>query len=288
MIELRDLTLQKRIPQNLLRDEQVLHLAQALQRPIQNVSAWAYKLNYTMHMEELPEEIIDHLLWEHHIGPSEGLKLAKTKAEKIKLLNAAIELHRTKGTPYAIEKVLETVNLKGEVLEWWQYDADPYHFLVELDLTDKVEHIDDVREMVLEYKNTRSWFDGFVMIFGDEHILHIDQTYDYPVYYPYCNEVMGEAEFTLFKDALDHLDQTYDYEVELWVNEVYVTTTPVDGIYSDNSYTYAIEYGTCGEMETLPATLTTESSFQSLQPNTYNYPTHWLICGDFECGEDLT
>ena len=349
MIDLKGNTLKREIPENLLKDDKVVNLADALQASLDRMLSWTDKINYAMHLEKLDDAILDHLLWEQHITWNEGLSLAETSQEKINLINAAIDLHRTKGTPYAVEKVLQAVSLKGEVLEWWRYNAEPYHFLIELELTKKVRHIEDVRRMVMEFKNVRSWFDGFVMLVGEEIIEHIDQTYDYPVYYPYSSDVHGTAEFTLFDDPVEHIDQTYDYEVAYWVNEVFVTTTNAgQHILSDApTYDYPVDYGTCGVMETLPVILTKEHTLHSVNPteydyevelyvheafvvimpanseqhdipydymaeystcgelntltvklsvfpseqqvqsNNYTYPTRWLMCGDFECGEEL-
>lgn len=278
MIDIKQNTLQREIPGNLLYDKKVELLAGALQASLDRMLNWRDKINYTMNLEKLDDALLDHLLWEKHITWHEGLALAETPQEKINLIEMAIDLHRSKGTPYAIEKVLAAVSLKGEVLEWWQYNAEPYHFLIELELTKKVRHIENVRQMVMEFKNTRSWFDGFVMLVGEEIIQHINQTYDYPVHYPYSSDVVGEVEFTMFEDPVHHIDQTYDYEVEYWVNEAFVTIISAEKHnFDDVTYDYSVEYGTCGVMETLPVILSKEHTLHKMQDSGYDYEVELFV-----------
>ncbi|MBX0311243.1 MAG: phage tail protein I [Sulfurihydrogenibium sp.] len=103
------------------------------------------------------ENLLDLLAWQFHI---EGYNKAQDIQEKKNLIKSAIELHRYKGTPYAIKKVLQSLNLDAELQEWFSYNGNPYMFKV---LVKSVIQDEDtykkLAELINEYKNTRSWLD---------------------------------------------------------------------------------------------------------------------------------
>lgn len=269
------------MPPNLLKDEKVKKLAEVLSNELQTISVYAYKLNFN-NIDELPEPIVDHLLWENHIMPDEGLNLAETLEEKRELLKSAVELHRKKGTPYAIEKVLEAVNLKGEVVEWKEYDSDPYHFIVELQPTKKIKNIDDVRRMVLAYKNKRSWFDGFVILYEGE-IIVVDDSYFYFVYYPTTGLFSGKKENAqLTIGNIGIFNDTYDYKVEYPTSEKLVTTVEGESAeIANDTYTYPKHFYAAGELETLDKGSSIQLSSSVVYQDNYNYRKTLPVCGEF-------
>ncbi|MDM5233389.1 phage tail protein I [Lysinibacillus pakistanensis] len=287
MIDLKKNTLIREIPDNLLVDEKVKNLATALQASLDKMLEWTDKINYTMNLENLDDAVLDHLLWEKHITWAEGLALATTRQQKINLIRSAIDLHRTKGTPYAIEKVLEAVGLKGEVLEWWQYDVDPYHFSVELQSRGKFTPLKDVRGLILHYKNTRSWFDGFVLLAINNEILFLNDSYQYPVFYETCGEFGPEALFWgTIEQLLNLNNDSYQYPVEYDVFEAHHTQLIDDEIRPQNdSYQYKVVYPTIGEMEPLEMTSHVNTCGLRILPNDYHYPYMYPICGEFYCEE---
>lgn len=105
---------------------------------------------------------LPHLAEQFHITGNEGWLLAATEEEKRNLIKASIELHKYKGTKYAIKKVLEMLNLKGDVEEWFQYEGEPYHFKVSINLINR-ELSQEVKErlnaLINEFKNERSWLE---------------------------------------------------------------------------------------------------------------------------------
>ena len=82
-----------------------------------------------------------------------------TDDERRKLLKRAIELHRYKGTPWAIRQVLETLALSGQISEWFQYGGQPYYFKINVDLSTRgidEATFDALVALITEYKNVRS------------------------------------------------------------------------------------------------------------------------------------
>jgi len=103
------------------------------------------------------EELLDLLGWQFHI---EGWELAKTIEDKKRLIKNAIELHRYKGTPYAIKKVLEALGLSGDIKEWFEYGGEPYKFKVYISSIPSEELWERLIHLINEYKNERSWLDA--------------------------------------------------------------------------------------------------------------------------------
>ncbi len=104
------------------------------------------------------EKLLDLLAWQFHI---EGYEQAQTIQDKRNLIKNAIELHRYKGTPYAVKKVFQVLGLDATLQEWFDYNGDPYKFKV---LVKSVIQDEDTYrrliELINEYKNVRSWLDA--------------------------------------------------------------------------------------------------------------------------------
>lgn len=188
MVDLKRNTLLREMPENLLVDDKVVRLANSLQASLDQMLGWVDKINYTTNLDDLPDEIIDHLLWEGHIGHDEGLVLANTRQQKINLIRNSVELHRIKGTPYAIELVLQTVGLKGEVVEWFEYGGDPYTFKILLSASSHIDLVSgNLKDLINSFKNVRSHFEHFeIKVFDIVVVLGLT-AYDFPVPYPITN-----------------------------------------------------------------------------------------------------
>lgn len=110
-------------------------------------------------IDTLSEEVIDLLAWQFHI---EGYEVASTIEEKRNFVKRAIELHRYKGTKWAIKEVLRQLNIEGNVKEWFEYNGERYKFKVELGITNReitTQLRDKLIELINEYKNARSFLD---------------------------------------------------------------------------------------------------------------------------------
>lgn len=241
--KLQQQTFEQTIPENLLKDPKVRMLARSLEKSIKAVTDWSEKLNYTQNIEDLPDEILEHLLWEKHITWNEGLALAKTREQKINLIKNAVDLHRTKGTPAAIETVLKALNLPGEVIEWKQYDGKPYHFMVEV-TTDTLpkDVLVNLHNMISEFKNERSWLENVVIRVASETLILNLKTYDFDVPYRICNvlrtdDIAGKAVRFEVPVYLKH----YAFDAGLPICNTFVTST-VNSVPSNQNVVLAVEY----------------------------------------------
>ena len=110
-------------------------------------------------VDSVDSSALPHLAEQFHIMGNEGWLFAKTEQEKRELIKNAIELHRYKGTKYSLEKVLEILNLNGKIREWFEYEGNPYHFIVSLDLRNRgFEQTTEgqLLDLIEETKNVRS------------------------------------------------------------------------------------------------------------------------------------
>lgn len=110
-----------------------------------------------------PPSAYPYLAKERHVSGAEGWDLANTDEERVTLLENAPQLHRYKGTPSALNTVFEALNLKGEIVDAWDYGGDPYHFKLNIDATGKdfdSQLHDKLVALVNENKNERSQLDS--------------------------------------------------------------------------------------------------------------------------------
>lgn len=94
-----------------------------------------------------------------HVQGLEGWLFAQDERQKRKLIKQAIELHRYRGTPWAVRQVLRILELEGDISEWFEYGGKPYFF--RMDVTIKARDLGEdefnaLVTMIHEYKNVRS------------------------------------------------------------------------------------------------------------------------------------
>ena len=101
---------------------------------------------------------------------NEGWQYAKTDAARRRLLHRAIDLHRYKGTPWAVETALEVLGLGCRVQEWFEYGGKPYFFRVDLISTNPLGNdiygqvIDQAVDLITKSKNVRSHLEAIRIV----------------------------------------------------------------------------------------------------------------------------
>ena len=117
-------------------------------------------------IDNVPSDALPHLAEQYHITGNEGWIQALSDVEKRNLIKSSIKMHRYKGTKYAIEEIFKTLNIVGNVKEWFEYDGLPYYFKVVLEIFDRPitdETETNLRALIDEYKNERSWLESILM-----------------------------------------------------------------------------------------------------------------------------
>ena len=110
-------------------------------------------------IDSVNESALVHLAEQFHIMGNEGWLQTRNEVEKRDLIKRAIEIHRYKGTKYALYKIFDMFAVEGNIQEWFEFGGEPFTFKIDLDFMSKsldMELIDKLEDLNNEYKNVRS------------------------------------------------------------------------------------------------------------------------------------
>lgn len=117
-------------------------------------------------INELDDKVLDELAWQMHVDFYDANADIEQKRELIK---KSLIIHRTKGTPYAVETLISALFGDGYVEEWFEYGGDPYTFRV---ITNNVAVTNDKAQEFIKalnsVKNARSWLDKVVLLLAED------------------------------------------------------------------------------------------------------------------------
>lgn len=157
MVKATQIRLSNLLTPNLLADENIRNAASSIDAELQAIASAAERLPFLAHLDSLNEQWLDELLWQFH---AEGIEFAETAEEKRDLIRNSIDIHRKKGTRYAIERILEILSMQGVIQEWWEFEGDPFTFRIDVNIkSDRMitdEKLNLLERLVNEFKNTRS------------------------------------------------------------------------------------------------------------------------------------
>lgn len=134
-----------------------------LARLIARLSALPVSVPIVNLFDRVDASALASLAEQFHVMGDEGWNLAGTEAARRALLKRAIELHRHKGTPWAVRTALETaLPTEASIKEWFAYGGDPFFFRVRLDVSElglDEQGLTSAVRLILDYKNVRSWLE---------------------------------------------------------------------------------------------------------------------------------
>lgn len=172
MNSLQDNVLVDLLPQSLKGDPFMVALAEAVEKELKDAYREAEKLANLHDVDNLPEPVLDYLLTQWHVTYDEGAGLATRIEEKRRLVKNAYKLHRIKGTKRALEMVLEMLNIRGVIKEWFEYGGEPHHFRIEImEVTTKGLSDDTfslLDRLIEQYKRKSAWLES-IQIFLTGH-----------------------------------------------------------------------------------------------------------------------
>lgn len=117
-------------------------------------------------IDQVDASALPALAEQFHVQGLEGWLFTTDEREKRELIKQAIELHKYKGTIWAVRRVLEILSLPGTISEWFEYGGRAYFFKVDIALVDKgldENLFNDLVELIHEYKNTRSKLEALIV-----------------------------------------------------------------------------------------------------------------------------
>lgn len=110
-------------------------------------------------IDNVPSDALPHLAEQYHITGNEGWLQSRNDSEKRDLIKRAIEVHRYKGTKYALTKIFDMFGIEGQIQEWFETGGEPFTFSVDINFISKgldYNLIAKLEDLIKEYKNVRS------------------------------------------------------------------------------------------------------------------------------------
>lgn len=151
-------------PYGLYRDEDKEKVARAAVEELSKVVEETKNAAIFPRIDNLDESLLDILAYDLKIEWYDSSFDIDTKR---RLIKECFQIHRRKGTRYAVETALRSIYPDSEVKEWNEYDGRPYHFklLIHDNANDK-EKCKSVIKKINYYKNARSILDETVYTVG--------------------------------------------------------------------------------------------------------------------------
>lgn len=122
------------LPEALKKDPKMVALAKTAAAGLLEASGLVDNVLIYSRFDELPEELVDILAYDLHVDWYDFTYPLEAKRDLVK---NGVKVHKKMGTKYAIETALGSLFPESEVEEWFQYEGEPGHFHIVLDVTDQ-------------------------------------------------------------------------------------------------------------------------------------------------------
>ena len=153
MNNIEDYFIHKNLPQSLDK-ENVQEVAKVVDDTLLSFDKTIAEVLIYPAIDMLGSELINTLAIQMHCDfYDDTLPLAVRR----NLVKNAIAWHRIKGTPAAVEQMIQTVYQTGVVEEWFDYGGEPFFFKVNSQIT--TQKIKNLIKMINVSKNVRSWLE---------------------------------------------------------------------------------------------------------------------------------
>ncbi|WNF36399.1 phage tail protein [Bacillaceae bacterium IKA-2] len=275
MINIHNIKLLDLLPPNLRSDPDIIAASSGLDSDYWIMADEAKKCIILPRIKELSGPVIDLLAWEFR-APFYDTSLPIEIRRDI--VENSLRWHSLKGTPQAVESAVTTIYSDAELLEWFNYNGDPFLFKIVLKYREKLS-ISKLNQVINATKNKRSKLDGFLLLKGDMFIKLIegDMGFNFNPLGPFFSGVHPEESIGSMRQDLVEVNSApqHGYGIgyrsgELYGNNIVESSTKgssfdeVVGVTSDAGQ-YVIEFPT-GEM--LCGVYPTQSSFGSTEKET--------------------
>lgn len=114
----------------------------------------------TSFIDIVDASVLPHLAKAFHVLGIEGWDYAKTDREKRDLLKQAVELHRYKGTPWAVRQSIKRINPVLDIQEWFEYGGEPYYFRLTGDIKISLAQAVRLFYTIEEFKGAHALLEG--------------------------------------------------------------------------------------------------------------------------------
>lgn len=150
------------IPPSIKSSKEVQALFAGLQSEVDEIITEIHKITYLQDLTTVDDILLDHIAATWGLDAEDGWGIVEidpaiTRAKKESFVKLSWDLHRYRGTKYALERIISFVGLSGVVESWWQYSAPPYHFRITITGATNYQpwQIDLLSKLVLKYQSVR-------------------------------------------------------------------------------------------------------------------------------------
>ncbi|AOZ91620.1 phage tail protein I [Paenibacillus crassostreae] len=126
-MDLQTLDLLKLQTKYMRDDETVIGLSAALGGQFKRIASEIVKVMIYSQTDQLPEEALDVLAWQFGADWYDANASIETKREAI---DNVLYLAQIRGTPAAVQRIVEIYFGDGRVEEWFEYGGEPGYFRV--------------------------------------------------------------------------------------------------------------------------------------------------------------
>lgn len=161
MITIEELELIDIVAKSSLEDENTKNIYKAISYAI-NIRNKQNKDMFFQDLETMSESEIDELLWEYDV---KNVISTSDIEIKIEILKKALTSNFNRGTVGSVKNISEIFFGNADIYEWFEYGGNPGYF--KISTTSEINNEETfikILNVVNEYKNIRSWFDGFRFI----------------------------------------------------------------------------------------------------------------------------
>ncbi len=160
-INLKDINFLSLMPQYMGKNKTIESFCSILEPRVRQLSDDIKLCLLLPAVDRLEGQILDELAWELQVH---FWDCAAGTAQKRQLIKSYINIHMTRGTPAAVEKLIKTMFGDGCVQEWFDYGGQPYMFRVVInDASVTTEKMQQFIKALDSVKNIRSWLEKVII-----------------------------------------------------------------------------------------------------------------------------
>ncbi|RTQ95599.1 phage tail protein I [Lysinibacillus telephonicus] len=150
------------LPESLKNDPDIIAASKAVDLGFSVVVNAVDKSLILPRIDQLESDVLDHVAYFFHVDFYDRSLDIETKR---KLIKESVYIHQIKGTPAAVEILIETLFDEGTVEEWFDYGGNPYRFrVVTSNQSVTQERAEEFLRALNTVKNTRSHLDSVIIL----------------------------------------------------------------------------------------------------------------------------
>jgi phage tail P2-like protein len=129
MRSLSTVSLAEILPANLVADPFVAALVPVFDEEFRLLVSDTEKISLLEDLASQPDAVLDELAWQLRVDLYDQ---SMDSSAKVALIASAIYWHSVKGTPHAVQRMIDIVFGLGSVVEWFDYAGAAFHFKVQV------------------------------------------------------------------------------------------------------------------------------------------------------------